>query len=295
MTLTRPTRPRLASAATARGAFQLGKPQVDGLRRPAWRWAIAGALLGGLMAAATQTPASWLAQGVDQATAGRLQLVDANGTVWQGSALLLLTGGPGSRDASVLPSRLDWQLSPSFQGWRLGWQLALAQACCLSPGLQLRLQPGWGSLQVQVQPQQSWVGQWPAAWLQGLGAPWNTVQPGGMMRLVTRDLRLNASAQGTQFDGQAELDLLQLSSRLSTLAALGSYRLAISGVAGSAPQITLQTLEGALQLQGSGQLGPRGLTFRGQASATPGQEPALNNLLNIIGRRQGAASVISIG
>jgi general secretion pathway protein N len=35
--------------------------------------------------------------------------------------------------------------------------------------------------------------------------------------------------------------------------------------------------------------------FSGQASAAAGAEAALNNLLNIIGRRQGARSVISIG
>ena len=35
--------------------------------------------------------------------------------------------------------------------------------------------------------------------------------------------------------------------------------------------------------------------FRGEATAEPGSESALNNLLNIIGKRQGASSVISIG
>jgi general secretion pathway protein N len=59
--------------------------------------------------------------------------------------------------------------------------------------------------------------------------------------------------------------------------------------------LNLETLEGALRLQGSGQwAGPR-VRFRGEASAAEGQEAALNNLLNIIGRRQGATSVISIG
>ena len=37
------------------------------------------------------------------------------------------------------------------------------------------------------------------------------------------------------------------------------------------------------------------LRFRGEAQAAPGSETALNNLLNIIGRRQGARSVITIG
>jgi general secretion pathway protein N len=50
-----------------------------------------------------------------------------------------------------------------------------------------------------------------------------------------------------------------------------------------------------LQLGGSGQWAAGRLRFKGQASAEPGSEPALNNLLNIIGRRQGALSLISIG
>jgi general secretion pathway protein N len=35
--------------------------------------------------------------------------------------------------------------------------------------------------------------------------------------------------------------------------------------------------------------------FRGEASAAGGNEAALSNLLNIIGKRQGARSAISIG
>ena len=83
----------------------------------------------------------------------------------------------------------------------------------------------------------------------------------------------------------------------STLDTLGSYRFSIRGGAGAGETATmnLETLEGALRLQGSGQwAGPRA-RFRGEASAADGQEAALNNLLNIIGRRQGATSVISIG
>jgi len=43
------------------------------------------------------------------------------------------------------------------------------------------------------------------------------------------------------------------------------------------------------------EIGPNGLRFRGTAKAAPGAEDALNNLLNIIGRRNGALSAISIG
>ena len=57
----------------------------------------------------------------------------------------------------------------------------------------------------------------------------------------------------------------------------------------------MSTIDGPLQLRGSGEWGAGGVRFRGEASAEPLNETALSNLLNIIGRRDGARSVISIG
>jgi general secretion pathway protein N len=59
--------------------------------------------------------------------------------------------------------------------------------------------------------------------------------------------------------------------------------------------VQLATRSGPLQLSGSGEWAAGRLRFRGQASAAPGFEAVLGNLLNIIGRRQGAVSLISIG
>jgi general secretion pathway protein N len=59
--------------------------------------------------------------------------------------------------------------------------------------------------------------------------------------------------------------------------------------------LRLETLEGSLQLSGSGQWVGSRLRFRGEASALPERESALANLLNIIGRRSGPRSLISIG
>jgi general secretion pathway protein N len=63
------------------------------------------------------------------------------------------------------------------------------------------------------------------------------------------------------------------------------------------PQSTLrlETLDGSLQLTGSGQWVGSRLRFRGEAAAAPEREAALANLLNIIGRRSGPRSIISIG
>jgi general secretion pathway protein N len=97
--------------------------------------------------------------------------------------------------------------------------------------------------------------------------------------------------------GRADVELMNASSRLSTLDSLGSYRLTLAGDAaqGGTSQLNLSTLEGALQLTGNGSWSTSGVRFRGEARAASGDDAALSNLLNIIGRREGARSVISIG
>ncbi|MCD2339439.1 type II secretion system protein N [Ideonella azotifigens] len=295
-------RPRApASAQLARGGLSLGGMLPGQAPSRGWLWS--GALVGGLLALASQLPASWLAGWVAGATEGRLQLAEAEGTLWHGSALPVLTGGPGSKDARVMPSRLAWRLSPLW----LGLGLQLTQPCCMAGGARLELRTGWRRMQLTLTPlstvggaggSDTTLGQWPAAWLEGLGAPWNTVKPGGQLRLASPGLTLSQQAGGAwQVQGSAELQLLQTSSRLAPVDPLGSYRISLTAPSqpGQPPVVQLQTLEGALQLQGQGELRPGGLHFRGDARAAPGQEPALNNLLNIIGRRQGASSVISIG
>ena len=57
----------------------------------------------------------------------------------------------------------------------------------------------------------------------------------------------------------------------------------------------LSTLDGALLLSGQGSWSASGFRLRGEASAAEADQAALNNLLNIIGRRDGARSIISIG
>ena len=74
---------------------------------------------------------------------------------------------------------------------------------------------------------------------------------------------------------------------------MGSYRLDLNG--GASPTLRLATTQGPLQLSGNGQWVGSRLRFTGEASAAPDREAALSNLLNIIGRRNGTRSVITIG
>jgi general secretion pathway protein N len=50
-----------------------------------------------------------------------------------------------------------------------------------------------------------------------------------------------------------------------------------------------------LQLSGRGQWAGQRLRFDGAASAKPESVDALSNLLNIIGRRNGATAIIKVG
>lgn len=291
------TRERGEKARFARTGFAestLAEMAWQRTRGAAGRWAAAGAVIGATVGLVACAPAAWLASAVASATDDRLLLTDARGTLWDGSALPVLTGGPGSRDASALPDRLEWRLA--LRG--LGVELRARQACCLRGEVRALISPGFGRMTVQVLPGQSTtLGQWPTGWLSGLGTPWNTLQLGGTLRLTSPGLTVESVQGRMRFSGEAALDVAHASSRVATLDTLGSYRLTLSGDAasGDAASLRLVTIDGALRLSGHGEWAGKGLRFRGEAQAAEGSETALNNLLNIIGRRQGARSVISIG
>ena len=280
-------------AATGWGDSTYAEMSWDKSRSAGTRWALAGSVVGVLVALIIFAPAAWLAGAVASATNERVLLADARGTIWSGSAVTVLTGGPGSRDASSLPGRIEWTLG--LHG--LGLALQARHACCLNGTVALLVRPGFGRVALTLVPPPGWVGQWPSAFLGGLGTPWNTLQLGGVVRLVSPALELDSAQGRWVVEGRADLELVSVSSRLTTLEALGSYRLTLTGDAATpgTSQLSLSTQDGALQLSGKGTWGPGGVRFRGEASAAPTDEAALSNLLNIIGRRDGAKSVITIG
>jgi len=258
------------------------------------RIALIGVAVGALLALLCFAPAAWLARAVASATDQHLLLADARGSIWSGSAVPVLTGGPGSRDASALPGRLAWSLGLHLGTGGPALTVHARQACCIQGELQLRVRPGLGTLKLTLPPSTGVVGQWPAAWLIGLGTPFNTMQLAGTLRL--------SSANGLEFEtargrwllgGSAALVMDEMSSPVTTLPTLGSYRLDLTG--GAITKLVLSTLAGPLRLSGSGQFTAGGVRFRGEARADAGSENALNNLLNIIGRRHGAVAVLSIG
>jgi len=262
------------------------RPRLDERARSPRGWAVAGALLGLLASATLWAPASWVAQAVQSATQGQVQLQEPRGTVWNGSARLVLTGGADSHDRAVLPTRLQWQLHPQWTGARISMQ----SDCCTAAPMTAQLRASPGGVSVLVDDSQLRL---PAELLAGLGTPWNTVALQGQLRLYTMGLQLHYRAGRLHSQGRTRLEALAVSSRLSLLRPLGSYRLDLDG--GDNTRLTLSTLGGDLQLSGEGQWVGSRLHFRGEASASPEREAALSNLLNILGRRQGARSIITFG
>jgi general secretion pathway protein N len=311
----------------ARAAFV--PPPVEGqvrLLQRHRRLAIVGALVGLLVGIVATLPASLIANAVGNATGDQFLLAEAEGTVWSGSAIAVLTGGKDSHDASVLPTRLEWRLRPRWNGL----SLHLTQDCCLAHGVDLRIGRSLDAWRVDVvgpdeldAPRAATVpaaslntadaaalaratplGQWPMGWLEGRGFPWNTVHPGGLLTLTTRNLSFALKDGHWRTLGSTQIEIRQASSRLTTLDTLGSYRVLIQpdtstqlkpGEGASRALVWISTLDGALLIDGRGLIGATGVRIRAEAHAASGYEAALNNLLNLIGRRNGALSAISIG
>ncbi|CAM4145197.1 type II secretion system protein N [Comamonas aquatilis] len=268
---------------------EMAKPAIAGAP---WRWALAGALVGGLLCLLVFFPARWIAGTVASASGRHVLLQDARGSIWKGSAVLVLAGGAGSRDAQALPGRLGWQLHagrsaavPGTQGRGWGMGVSVEHACCQKQRLQLFWLPFQQRFQLSAL---DW--QLPAQVLAGLGTPWNTLSLEGRIQLSSSFLQWSRSLDAASMRGSLELKALSLSSRLSTLRPLGSYRMILDAQgaqSGTGLGFELDTLQGALRLSGKGQQLAGHWRFQGQAQAEPGQDAALANILNLIGNRGG--------
>lgn len=244
-------------------------------------WAAWGSVVGLILACIAFAPAAWLASGIAHASQGRVLLQEARGTVWTGSAHLVLAGGDGSAGAMHLPSRLAWQMSPTG----LGLTLTLSAPCCTpSAPLSARVTLAGTGLDWHLH---SPALDLPAELLMGLGAPWNTLQLTGQLHFSSQTLagRWSKDPALTQLSGQATLEAHQMQTALSTVKPLGSYRLSLAGSTLKLETLTTVT-EAALVLTGTGDLRQGRARFQGEALAAVGREAALANLLHIIGQKQ---------
>ena len=251
------------------------------------RWALAGLLFGTVVAVVAWAPAHWLARAVQTWSQSQVHLDQPRGTVWNGTAQLALSGGSGSSDTVALPGLVSWRIRPAWGGLSID----LNASCCTPQPLKIAARAmGFSGVHVDLSDHQS---SWPTSLLVGLGTPWNTLQLQGQLAVRSQGLALDLSRDHLALAGQMQVDALQVSSRLSTLKPMGSYRVTVQG--GSTPTVQLQTLDGSLEMSGNGQWVGSRLRFEGAATAQADRIEALSNLLNIIVRRNGASSIIKIG
>ncbi len=274
----RPAAPQPARPARA--------PRRGRAGRVGARWHPAAALLLGIAwALVAHAPASWVADAVARLSGERLLLCDARGEWRDGVARVVLSAGPDGRDSSVLPGVLHWHVGLR-QLWRGVLDLSLRWPQTSETALRWRARAGIGSWSLtQISPAQ-WHANVAAILLQGLGTPWNTIAPRGLVRVGLDALRLSSAAGRLQLQGRLRVDAMNMSSRLSTLSPLGSYRVDIVGQ-GPTTQVHLSTLDGALRLAGDGVWNGNRLTFSGTARAAPQQRQSLATLLGLLGQPEG--------
>lgn len=254
-----------------------------------WIGLVVVALLATLATVMALAPAQWAASAVRSITNGRVDLAETTGTLWNGQATVVLSSGPepGAARAS-LPERLHWRLAP----WPLllgTVDLTLSHPSALAQPLSLRIAPGSptivGATTLRL----------PAALLTGLGAPWNTIRPGGSLAISWDRLQI---AQG-RIQGGVTAEWQLASSALTPVAPFGHYRLQTDGVF-PGTRLELVTISGPLELTGSGTIAEGGrLRFQGIARPQPGTDPAiktqLSGLISLLGRRQGDEAILNFG
>jgi general secretion pathway protein N len=223
-------------------------------------------------------PASWVTPRFARATQGHVNLIEPSGSLWHGSATLMLAAGPDASAATVLPGRVEWHTAfwPLLAG-RVRMQLLLSDAMP-DP---VRIDASFDGATVSAGGIKV-----PAALLSGLGAPFNTLDLQGDIHVTWTQWHL---IRGNAFGGLT-ITLEDMISRVSPVKPLGSYRVVLQAQ-GAASTLDLSTLKGPLLLSGHGTIAGSGTSFHGEASSTPEARENLSGLLNLLGRPMGPGTV----
>jgi len=231
-------------------------------------------------------PAVWLGMYLQSETNGRFALSEAEGSLWNGSALIGIATDKGKDLTPILPGRFSWHLSPILLLGQIELLIENAEA------LQQPLYITGNFTHAQVSPGSLVL---PANRLVGLGAPLNTVKLSGQMVLSWDALGLTYLNGNLDINGTMKLTLKDIASALSQVKPLGSYSMSLDWHGHSA-DVELKTVHGPMLLSGEGTLTHGQLKFSGLARAEKEQEENLANLLNLLGQHRSGAdkNVISL-
>ncbi|MFZ9406043.1 MAG: type II secretion system protein N [Burkholderiaceae bacterium] len=236
-------------------------------------------------------------------TQKRVRLAQAQGTVWNGSARLVLadvrdarqalsdlggrieqTGRSGSALAGLaIPGEFSWVLRPAaLLAGRI--ELDLRHS---SQTLPSRISAGFSGFTLT-----RGAISLPSVALERLGSPWNTLRPTASVSLTWDDWQIDP---GGRAQGRLVLELSGVSAAVSPVRPLGAYRGELIS-SGEQARVNLSTLSGPLHLEGKGLWTNRtGLNLSAQAWADPQFRDRLEPMLSLMGRREGDKFIIRIG
>lgn len=245
----------------------------------AFRLVLLGVAAYGAFLVAT-LPASVVAPRVAAATKGQATLVDASGTVWNGSARVAIA----ARGAAFTLDEVRWEFLPSrLLAGRAAFAVTARLGTLKGEAEVARSPLAWRADGVRVQGD---AGAIPA--FLPLAAAW---QPAGELALAAESITWDGNAAS----GTATLEWRDAALALTPVRPLGTWR-AEARAEGATAKVTLATVKGPLRLSGDGTLAiPGRLAFTGEARSEAGRERDLEAALALLGpRRPDGAHAISI-
>lgn len=238
-------------------------------RRPTWREPVASVCVAMAAYAAflvLLAPATLLDAGLRRASAGKLRLAQAHGSLWSGSGRLEIRDGAGSGGVG---KDLSWTLQPrALWRGRLDFEVAIDHA---DRGFPVRI----SAHGIEVSSVDFSL---PASAL-GLAVPrMAPLGPRGDLALHVTQF----SRSGDTVSADAVITWKDAGSALTRVAPLGTYELRVHGNAGLL-KATLRTGSGPLHLDGGGSWRGGGpATFSATARVDAQQRPQLAPLLRLI-------------
>jgi general secretion pathway protein N len=216
-------------------------------------------------------PAAWVAAKLKEESQGRVQLLDASGTLWRGTAKAVLetVGGPLTVD------RVEWRFRPArLATGRLAFEMNAA-----SPGLAAHGE----------------IGRSLSAWqARDVEARSDVATASALMPWIARfrpEGTVLATSPAFSWDDRAARGELRVEWRgaalsLSDVRPLGTYRAEVRAEGGPA-KVAVTTLDGPLRIAGQGTLTPPArLEFSGDARAEGPDARSLEPLLDLLGPRR---------
>ncbi len=213
-----------------------------------------------------QAPATLVDAGLRQASNGRLRLAQAQGTIWAGAGLIEIRDVAGR---SAIAMNVDWRVLPdSFWRGRLVCEIELERAARRFPIAVSLSKIEIADAQIDL----------PAAALVFVEPRLKPLRLSGDLLLRTSNLSIGQDGMV----GNIRVQWLDAGSALSPVSPIGSYELGIDGH-GKSVHATLSTLQGPVQLDGSGSWTNGGNPeFHATAQVPPQYRQQLTPLLGLI-------------